>query len=141
MAMKGYFAASHRMGTIAVLTDLGEDGERIFELLKSRVHIEQLYGIFRSTMQADCLYMRECQPNCWQFLNFIAMMLYCRIYSLLVFHSMLRKNPHVDVLEHLSGVQMLSVEGRWIMTEIPEKTGEIIVQLEMPIIQIDGVTV
>ena len=44
--MREYFAAQHWMGTIAVLTDLEEDGERIFELLKSRVDIEQLYDTF-----------------------------------------------------------------------------------------------
>ncbi len=30
---------------------------------------------------------------------------------------------------------MLRVDGRWIMTEIPKKTREIIAQLEIPIIQ------
>jgi hypothetical protein len=30
---------------------------------------------------------------------------------------------------------MLSVEGQWIMTEIPKKTREIIDKLEIPIIQ------
>jgi DNA gyrase/topoisomerase IV subunit B len=42
MAMKDYFQTRHRMGTIAVLADLDEDGEHIFELLKSSVDIEQL---------------------------------------------------------------------------------------------------
>jgi hypothetical protein len=75
------------------------------------------------------------QLNGWLFVNFISMMLYYRIYNLLVSHSMLRKYSPVDVPEHLSRVQMLSVEGQWIMTEIPKKTGEIIDKLEIPIIQ------
>ena len=62
-------------------------------------------------------------------------MLYYRIYNLLVSHSMLSKYSPMDVLEHLSRVQMLSVEGQWIMTEIPKKTREIIDKLEIPIIQ------
>ena len=136
MAMKEYFAARHRMGTIAVLTDLEEDGERIFELLKSRVDIEQLYDTFKNTIHADRSYMRDdYQLNGWLFVNFISMMLYYRIYNLLVSHSMLRKYSPMDVLEHLSRVQMLSVEGQWIMTEIPKKTREIIDKLEIPIIQ------
>ena len=48
---------------------------------------------------------------------------------------MLSKYSPMDVLEHLSRVQMLSVEGQWIMTEIPKKTREIIDKLEIPIIQ------
>jgi hypothetical protein len=136
MATEEYFAARHRMGTIAVLTDLGEDGERIFKLLESRVDIEQLYDTFRNTIHADRSYMRDdYQLNGWLFVNFISMMLYYRIYNLLVSHSMLRKYSPMDVLEHLSMVQMLSVEGQWIMTEIPKKTREIIDTLEILIIQ------
>jgi hypothetical protein len=48
---------------------------------------------------------------------------------------MLRKYSPMDVIEHLSRVQMLRVDGQWIMTEIPKKTREIIAQLEIPIIQ------
>ena len=135
-AMKVYFAVQHRMGTIAVLTDLDEDGEHIFELLKSRVDIEQLYDTFENTIHADRSYMRDdYQLNGWLFVNFIAMMLYYRIYNLLVSHKMLRKYSPMEVIEHLSRVQMLNVDGRWIMTEIPKKTREIIAQLEIPIIQ------
>ncbi len=36
--------------------------------------------------------------------------------------------------KHLSRVQMLSVDGQWIMTEIPRKAREIINRLEIPII-------
>jgi transposase len=135
-AMKVYFAAQHRMGTIAVLTGLDEGGERIFELLKSRVDIEQLYDTFKNTIHADRSYMRDdYQLNGWLFVNFIAMMLYYRIYNLLVSHKMLRKYSPMDVIEHLSRVQMLRVDSRWIMTELPKKTREIIAQLEIPIIQ------
>ena len=135
-AMRDYFQAQHRMGTIAVLTDLDEDGERIFELLKSRVDIEQLYDTFKNTIHADRSYMRDdYQLNGWLFVNFIAMMLYYRIYNLLVSHGMLRRYSPMDVIEHLSRVQMLNVDGRWIMTEIPKKTREIMAQLEIPVIQ------
>ena len=74
--MKDYFQAQHRMGTIAVLTDLDEDGERIFELLKSRVDTEQLYGTLKNTIHADRSCMRDdCQLNGWLVVNFIAMVL------------------------------------------------------------------
>ncbi len=133
--MKDYFQAQHRMGTIAVITDLDEEGERIFELLESRVDIEQLYDTFKNIVHADRSCMRDgCQLNGWLLVNFIAMMLYYRIYNLLVSHDMLKRYSPVDVLEHLSRVQMLSVNGQWIMTEIPKKTREIINKLEIPVI-------
>ena len=74
--MKDYFQAQHRMGTIAVITDLDEEGERIFELLESRVNIEQLYDTFKNIVHADRSCMRDgCQLNGWLFVNFIAMVL------------------------------------------------------------------
>ena len=107
----------------------------MFELLKSRVEIGFYYK-FRNTIHADRSYMRDdCQLNGWLFVNFIAMMLHCRIYNLLVSHGMLKKYSPMDVLEHLSRVQMLNVNGRWIMTEIQKKTREIVNRLEIPIIQ------
>ena len=133
-AMDRYYSNRHRMGTIAVLTDLKEGGERVYELLKSRVDIEQLYDTLKNTIHADRTYMRDdYQLNGWMFVNFIAMMLYYRIYNMLVSHKMLRKHSPMDVLEHLSRVQMLSVDGNWIMTEIPKKSREIINALEIPI--------
>ena len=76
LAMKDYFQAQHRIGTIAVLSDLDEDVERIFEMLKSSVDAEQLYGTFKNTIHADRSYLRDdCQLNGLLFVNFIAMVL------------------------------------------------------------------
>ena len=72
--------------------------------------------------------------NGWLFFNFVAMMLYYRIYNLLVSHDILKKYSPVDVLEHLSRVQMLSVDGHWLMTKIPKKTSEFIIKLEISVI-------
>ena len=74
------------------------------------------------------------QLNGWLFVNFIAMMLYYRIYNLLVSHDILKKYSPMDVLGPPSRVQMLSIDGQRIMTEIPKKTREIINKLEIPII-------
>ena len=40
----------------------------------------------------------------------------------------------MDALERLSRIQMLSLDGQWIMTEIPEKTRESMNKFEMRII-------
>ncbi len=118
-AMKNYFQAQHRMGTIAVLADLDVDGGHIFELLKSRVDIEQPYGTLKNTMHADRSYMRDdYRLNGWLFVHFIAMMPHYRIYNLLVSHEMQKQYSPMDVIEHMSRVQMLRVDGRWIMTEM-----------------------
>jgi hypothetical protein len=37
--LETFFTVQHRMGTISVITDLAESGERIYNLLKSRAEI------------------------------------------------------------------------------------------------------
>lgn len=58
------------------------------------------------------------QLNGWLFVNLIAIMLHCRMYNLLVSQKMLRKYSPTDVIQHLSRVQVLSVNGQGIMTEL-----------------------
>ena len=48
---------------------------------------------------------------------------------------MLRKYSPMGILEHRSGVQMLSVDGQWIMAEMLRRTREMIAQPEIPVIQ------
>ena len=120
--MSDYHTGQFSIATLTVLANTTLKARKVFELLKHRFDIEQTFGTFKSTLHVDRSYMRDdCQLNGWLLVNFIAMMLYCRIYNLLVSHKMLRKYSPVDVLWHLSRVQMLSVDVQWIMTEITEE--------------------
>ena len=47
------------MGTISVITDLDESGERIYNLLKSRAEIETMFDAFKNVLNADRAYMRD----------------------------------------------------------------------------------
>ena len=66
-------------------------------MFKSRVGTEQLHDTLKNTIHTDGSNIRDdCQLNGWLFVNFIAMMLYYRIYNLLVSHGMLKKYSPVD---------------------------------------------
>lgn len=122
------------MGTISVITDLGESGERIYNLLKSRAEIEIRFDTFKNVLNADRTYMRDdYQMEGWMFINFVALVFYYRLYRLLADNSLLKKFSTADVLVHLSRVYRLKIQDRWITAEIPKKTRDIMGKLSIPI--------
>ena len=123
-----------RLGTIAAITDLKEEGRKVYELLKARVEIEQLYDTFKNLLHADRTYMRDdYQREGWMFVNFLAMMLYYRLYNELVGRDLPSKYSPKDVLEHLARVQKLKIGDEWVTTEIPKKSRAVIEKLKIPI--------
>ena len=75
---------NRRMGTLSVVTNLKASGEIVYQMLKSRADIERSYDTFKNTIHADRTYMRDdYQLQGWMFVNFIALILHYRIYSIL----------------------------------------------------------
>ena len=90
--LETFFEVQHRRGTISVITDLDESGERIYNLLKSRAEIETMSDAFKNVLNADRAYMRDdYQMECWMFINFVALVFYYRIHRLLADNSLLKK--------------------------------------------------
>ncbi|MHB1708757.1 MAG: transposase [Thermoplasmataceae archaeon] len=128
-----------RMGTISVITNLKVSGEIVYGMLKSRADIEQSYDTFKNTIHADRTYMRDDhQLQGWTFVNFLALILHYRIYNMLRKHDLLRKYSPEDVIEHLERISMLKIGEEWRISEIPRKSGGIIEELEIPIMQKSG---
>ena len=73
------------------------------------------------------------QPQGWMFINFIALILHYRIYTLLKSHEMLRKYSSMDLLEHLERKSKLKIGDEWKISEIPRKSRTLIEGLEIPI--------
>ena len=126
--------ARERMGTISVITNLRVSGEIVYDMLKSRSEIEQSYDTFKNTIHADRTYMRDdFQLQGWMFVNFIALILHYRIYSLLKSHDMLKRYSPRDVLEHLERISKLKIGEEWMISEIPKKSKTVIEGLGIPI--------
>ncbi len=130
-----FYEMNHRMGTIAIITDLQTNcGEDVYSFLKQRVNIEQLYDTFKNTLEADRSYMRDdYQLEGWMFINFVAILLYYKIYNLLVDKKVLKKYSIKDVLLHLERVHKLKIGDKWITSEVPRKTANLIEKLEIHI--------
>jgi transposase len=132
--IKTFFEIQHRQGTIAVITDLEEDGGDIYGFLKTRMEIEVMIDTFKNVLNADRTYMRDDdQMEGWMFINFISLIFYYRIYRLLVDNELLKKYSPKDVILHLSRIYKLKIQDQWETSEIPKKSRQIIEKLNLPI--------
>ncbi len=131
-SMKEYFEYQHKFGTIAVITNSAFGPKKVFELLKSRVNIEQLFDTFRNLLHADRSYMRDDEHlEGWMFLNFVAMLMYYRIYGVLLRKGLLKRYSPNDIVVHLSRVHKIKIGGRWTLAEVPKTTRLILQSIGM----------
>jgi len=132
--LEKFFKNQYRLGTIAVITDVKSDAEKVYNLLKSRVEIEMMFDAFKNVLNADKTYMQDdYQIEGWMFINFIALMIYYRLYRMLSDNSLLKNHSPKDVLLHLSRIYKLKIGDQWVISEIPKKSRNILEKLEIPI--------
>jgi len=131
--IEDFYEIQHRQGTIAVITDLYDDAERIYNVLKSRSEIETMFDTFKNVLQADRAYMRDdYQMEGWMFINFLALVFYYKVYRLLSDNDLLKRYSPKDVLIHLLRIHKLEIQDQWVTSEIPKKTRDILERLNLP---------
>ncbi|MGP6207952.1 hypothetical protein ACNF42_08005 [Cuniculiplasma sp. SKW3] len=124
---------------MSVITDLKVSGDIVYDMLKSRTDIEQSYDTFKNTIHAERTYMRDdLHLQGWMFINFIALMMYYRIYGTLRKMDLLSRYSPEDVMRHFDRIHMLRIGDQWKLSEIPKKSRMIIEKLEIPIMQNSG---
>ena len=132
--MSDYYSGQFSMGTITVLTNTTLKARKVFELLKHRVDIEQTFDTFKNTLHADRTYMRDdTHMQGWMFANFVAMLLYYKIYNMLVGKEMLSRYSPADIVMHLSRIYKLKVGDRWMLSEVPKTSNDVAEELEFTI--------
>ncbi len=119
-----------KFGTISIITGLDLSPQKIFELLKSRVEIEVTFDTFKNVLNADRSYMRDDSAmEGWMFVNFVALLLYYKVYGLLLSRNILSRCSPKDVILHLSRVFNVKIGDDWEISEIPKKTRLLIEKL------------
>lgn len=125
---------AYRNGTLSVRTDLEKPAEEVYQIMKSRVNVEQAFDTFKNVLEADKTYMRDDQQlEGWLFVNFIAMQLYYKIYAILLQKKMLNNHSPLDVIIHLKRVHKLKLKDKYQLAEIPKKSRDMIKKLEIDI--------
>lgn len=129
-----FYNNQDKFGTIAVITRLSCSPKEIYELLKSRVEIEQAFDTFKNLLHADRSYMRDdTEMQGWMFINFISLLIYYKIYRILVSKNLLRKWSPKDVIIHLSRIQKLKIGEQWLLAEKPKQSRELAEKLKLDI--------
>ncbi len=132
LTMEEFHENDTKFGTISVITGTDLTPQKIFELLKSRVEIEVTFDAFKNVLNADRTYMREDSAiEGWMFVNFIALLLYYKVYGLLISKDILSRCSPKDVILHLSRVFNVKIGDDWLISEIPKKTRLLIEKLEI----------
>ena len=105
-----FYENQFKFGTISIVTKTEFPPQKIFEFLKSRINIEVVFDTFKKVLNADRSYMRgDSELEGWEFINFIALLLYYEVYMLLVSKDLLSKYSPKDVILHLARVQKLRI--------------------------------
>jgi transposase len=132
LSIEEYYERQFKMGTIAVITNSPFPAQRVFELLKGRVEIEVLFDTFKNLLNADRTYMREdTRLQGWMLINFISLILYYKLYRILVEKGLLKKFSPRDVILHLSRIYKLKIEDKWMLSEIPKTSRTLIKKLQV----------
>lgn len=130
LKMDEFYENESRFGTISIITGTELPPQRIFELLKSRVEIEVVFDTFKNVLNADRSYMRDDSAmEGWMFVNFVSLLLYYKVYGLLISRDVLSKCSPKDVILHLSRVFNVKVGNNWVVSEVPKKTRLLIEKL------------
>ena len=132
--MSSYHEQMQRMGTIAVITNTTARLQRVCELLKRRIEIEQTFDTFKNILHADHSYMRsDVSMQGWMFINFVALLLYYRVYDLLFSRKLLKKYSPGDVVLHLSLISKMKIGDRWVLSEMPKQSRILMERLEISV--------
>lgn len=128
LSLEDFYQKQFSFGTIAVITNSGFAAKKVYELLKSRIEIEVFFDTFKNVLHADRTYMRDdIQLEGWMFVNFVSLLLYYRVYEILVNKDLLKQLSPRDVILHLSRIYKLRIGDRWVVSEVP-KTSRLLVE-------------
>lgn len=127
----------HTFGTISVMANSEKIvAKEIYEFLKARTNIENVFDTFKNTLDADKTYMQNDEKlQGWIFINFIALKMYYTIYGLLIKHDLLNNFSPRDILLHFSKIQKIRIGEKKILSEIPKTTRILMekMKIELPI--------
>lgn len=127
----------HTFGTISVMVNSDKmTAKEVYEFLKARTNIENVFDTFKNTLDADKTYMQNDEKlQGWMFINFIALKMYYTLYGILLKQNLLNNFSPKDLLLHFSKVHKVKIGEKYIISEIPKTTRTLMekMKIELPI--------
>lgn len=122
-------------GTLCFVTNIEEKtAEEIYKIYKTRNEIETMIDAMKNILEMDNSYMQnETALQGWMFIAFIALKWYYRIFRMLRESKTVKKESPKDLLMHLAEIKKLKIDGKWMTSEITNKTKVLLEKLNINI--------
>lgn len=119
--------ARKRFGRIAILSNIDDDGERIYLLYKEREEVELAFDAMKNELEDDKTYLSDDDAVRGHFfVTFVSLYLYFRVLELLRRAEIIRKVSVNELLFNLSRVSLAyHTDGTKRLTEIPAKVEKV----------------
>ncbi|MFB6197977.1 MAG: transposase [Halobacteriaceae archaeon] len=125
-----------RMGTLALVTNRDFTAESAYQLYKQRIEIESAFDVLVNTLEADKSFMQDREAiQGYMFMLFLALYAHSALLDQLRETELLDRYSVPDVLEQLSKMYRVVIDGDVIDSEVTKQTRELIDDLEIPITQ------
>lgn len=115
-----------KAGSILIVSDLDIEEKDVFLLYKKRDGVEKLFDTYKSTLNADILYLHDNESVFGHlFVSFLSLYGYCKLENILRKADIIDKYSPLDLLEYYSKVYKMDFDGRCLISEVPKKVRDL----------------
>jgi len=133
-SIDGYHEKRNRFGTLALLTNLKDSDQVIYQIYKSRLSIELMFDGMKNVLEADHTYMQNEQTlQGWMFINHITLQWYQHLYIDLKDKGLLNKISVNDYVQHLTDIKKIYINEQWHFNEFTNYTKKLTLALSLNI--------
>jgi len=123
-----FFEKIDHLGTLTLINHLPEElsAQILYETYKQRNEIEIMFDAYKHFLVADKTYMQNRYVlEGWLMANFIAMIVYYRLYKRLKTANKLSKYAPRDIVEISKSIYQTKIRNIWTRSEITKKTKDL----------------
>jgi transposase len=133
-SLEKYYLKQYSFGTIALLTNTANTGEKVYADYKTRTQIEEMIDSMKNVVEADKTYMQNEQTlEAWMFVNYIALHWYYIILQKIKLKKLNSKLSPQDLLLKLKELRRVKINEKWYNAEITAKTQQLLNKLDVKI--------
>ncbi len=119
-------------GSFTLTTNTGLDAEELYKVYKQRNEIEVLFDAYKNVLKADVTYMQNRMVlEGWLMANFLAMIVYYKLYNRLKEAKMLNHYSPMDILDACKSIYMLKIKDHWRLAEVTKKNTDLFKKLNI----------
>lgn len=109
-------------GVSLLLTSLDYDAITIFHKYKTRWDIEEMFDHHKNTLGFDMRYETRLEvQEGWAFIEFLSLLMYYKLDSILMKSNLFMTNSVKDILFHASSIIQTRIDDKWILCNMTAK--------------------